>query len=262
MFNILLETLQAKISALIITFNEMNHVDDLLGHLNFVDEIIVIDSFSTDGTFEKLKTYPNIKIIQRKFLNFADQRNFAIKQASKDWILFIDADERISPKLKKEILEVIKDNNETIAYKFSRKFVYKNKAMRFSGLQTDKVFRLFKNGHASYFQDKIVHEQLNVKGKMGVLKHDMLHYSFTSVSHYRKKTEHYAALKALELFKKGKNPSWFHFYVRPAYKFLTNYIIRLGFLDGEAGFIICKLNAYGVWFRYKELKRLNALPKL
>ncbi|GAA4816822.1 glycosyltransferase family 2 protein [Litoribaculum gwangyangense] len=257
-----MEEIQSKISALIITFNEINHIDELIRHLNFVDEIIVIDSFSTDGTFEKLKTYQNIKIIQREFLNFADQRNFAIKQASKDWILFIDADERISPKLKKEIFDVIKSRNNEVAYKFSRKFVFKNKILRFSGLQTDKVFRLFKKGYASYFENKIVHEQLDVKGKTGVLKHDMLHYSFSSIQHYRKKTEHYASLKALELYKRGKKPNYFHFYIRPAYKFLTNYALRLGFLDGKAGYTVCRLNAYGVFFRYKELKRLHSLPKL
>ena len=257
-----MKELLPKISALIITHNEISHVDELIGHLDFVDEIIVIDSFSTDGTFEKLTTYNQVKTIQHKFLNFANQRNFAIKQATKDWILFIDADERITPGLKNDILEAIHNKTDTIAFKFTRKFVFQDKIMRFSGLQTDEVFRLFKNGSATYFQDKIVHEQLDVKGKSAVLKHDMLHYSFSSVAHYQKKTEHYATLKAQELFKKGKTPNWFHFYIRPAYKFITNYILRLGFLDGKAGYIICKLNAYGVWFRYQELKRLTTLPKL
>ena len=259
---ILLKEILPKISALIITYNEIAHIDELIEHLNFIDEIIVIDSFSTDGTYEKLTTYNHVKTIQRKFLNFADQRNFAIKQATKDWIFFIDADERITQKLKGDILEAIKNKTNTVAYKFPRKFVFQNKTMRFSGLQTDKVYRLFKNGSASYFQDKIVHELLDVKGKSDVLKHIMLHYSFSSVEHYRKKTEHYASLKALELLKKGKKPNGFHFYIRPAYKFITNYILRLGFLDGKAGYVICKLNAYGVWYRYQELKRLTALPKL
>lgn len=254
--------IRPKISALIITYNEIAHINELIEHLNFVDEIIVIDSFSTDGTFEKITTYNHVKTIQRKFSNFADQRNFAIKQASKDWILFIDADERITPMLRDDILEAVKNEANIIAFKFPRKFVFQNKTMRFSGLQTDEVFRLFKNGSATYFQDQIVHEQLNVKGKSAVLKHDMLHYSFSSVEHYKKKTEHYAYLKAQELFKKGKKPNWFHYYLRPAYKFITNYILRLGFLDGKAGYTICKLNAYGVWYRYQELKRLIAFPKL
>jgi glycosyltransferase involved in cell wall biosynthesis len=257
-----LKKFHPKISALIITYNEVVHVDELIKHLNFVDEIIVIDAFSTDGTFEKLATYPQVKTIQRKFLNFSDQRNFAIKQATKEWILFIDADERITPKLKDNILEAVKNKTNTIAYQFPRKFVFKNKIMRFSGLQTDKVFRLFKNGSATYFHDKTVHEQLDVKGKKAIMKNYMLHFSFSGVNHYKNKIEHYALLKAQELFKKGKKPNGYHFYIRPAYKFISNYILRLGILDGNAGYIICKLNAYGVWYRYRELKRLTSLPKL
>ena len=257
-----MKELQPKISVLIIVYNEITHIEELINHLNFADEIIVIDAFSTDGTFEKLMTYPEVKTIQRKFLNFSDQRNFVIKQATKDWILFIDADERITPKLKDSILEGVKNKKNIIAFQFPRKFVFKNKIMRFSGLQTDKVFRLFKNGSATYFQHKIVHEQLDVNGKEGIMKHYMLHYSFSGVNQYKNKIEHYALLKAQELLKKGKKPNGYHYYIRPAYKFISNYILRLGILDGNAGYIICKLNAYGVWFRYQELKRLTSLPKL
>ena len=253
---------QPKISALIIVYNEITHIDDLIQHLNFVDEIIAIDAFSEDGTFEKLNHYPQVKTIQRKFLNFSDQRNFAITQASNEWILFIDADERITPKLKDNILEAVKNKTNTIAYKFPRKFVFEDKIMRFSGLQTDKVFILFKNGSATYFKDKTVHEQLDIRGKKAVIKHYMLHYSFSGVNHYKNKIEHYAILKAQELLKKGKKPNGYHFYIKPAYKFINNYILRLGVLDGKAGYIICKLNAYGVWYRYQELKRLTSLPKL
>ena len=200
-----MKKLQPKISALVITYNEVTHIDELIKHLNFVDEIIVIDAFSTDYTFEKLKTYPQVKTIQYKFLNFSDQRNFAIKQANENCILFIDADERIKPKLKDSFLEAVKNTTNTVAYEFPRKFVFQKKIMRFSGLQTDKVFRLFK---------------------------------------------------------KGTIPNAYHFYIRPTYKFINNYVLRLGLLDGNAGYIICKLNAYGVWYRYHELKRLTALPEL
>ena len=140
--------------------------------------------------------------------------------------------------------------------------MFKNKTIRFSGLQTDEVFRLFKKGTARYFKDKIVHEQLNIKGKTGVLKHKMLHYSFSSITHYKNKTKHYASLKAQELKEKGIKPNAFHFYIKPIYKFITNYFFRLGFLDGEVGYIICITNAYGVWYRYQELKNLTSLPKL
>ena len=109
---------ETKISALIIVYNEINHIDDLITHLDFVNEIIVIDAYSDDGTFEKLKTYQNVKVIQREFKDFANQRNFAISQAKHEWILFIDADERIPVTLKQEILNAVNSKNDTVAYMF------------------------------------------------------------------------------------------------------------------------------------------------
>ena len=249
------------ITALIIVYNEINHIDELISHLDFVSEIIVIDSFSNDGTFEKLNTYPHVKTIQHKFLDFANQRNFAIEQASKEWILFIDADERISLELKKEILALLHNVSDINAFKFRRKFIFQKQIIRFSGLQTDKIYRLFRKGTAFYLENKLVHEQLVVDGKTATLKNYLLHYSFINTQHYKSKTEDYARLKARELFSKKLVPNWYHFYIKPTYKFISNYIFRLGFLDGKLGYIICKLNAYGVWFRYQELKRLYLSPK-
>lgn len=248
------------ISVLMITYNEVNHIEAVIENVAFADEIIVIDSFSTDGTFEKLSGMESVKTIQHTFKNFADQRNFAIEQAQCDWILFIDADERLTPESQREILETINNNSAIEAYKIPRRFMFNHKVMRFSGLQTDRVFRLFKNGVANYREDKWVHELLDFNGEFKVLKYDMLHYSFSDYDSYKSKTEHYGLLKAQELFKKGKHPNWFHFYIKPAYKFLTNYIFRLGFLDGKEGFIICKLNAYGVYYRYLMLAKLLRTP--
>ena len=245
-----------KISALLITYNEVNHINQVIDNIDFADEIIVIDSFSNDGTFEKLKALHNVKTIQREFKNFSDQRNFAINQATNDWILFIDADERITNKLKTEIFEEIKTQNSVAGYLVKRQFFFKHKKIRFSGFQTDTTYRLFKKGKVKYIEDKIVHEMPLIDGKSKVLKNFMLHYCFDSAEHYKSKMEHYASLKAQELFKKGKKSNVFHFYLRPFYKFITNYFFRLGFLDGKEGFTICYLSAYGVSYRYKKLKKL------
>lgn len=245
-----------NISAVIITYNEINHITDVIENISFADEIIVIDSYSNDGTFDKLKEIKHITTIQRKFKNFADQRNFAIKQANNDWILFIDADERITPKLKNEILQELNKPQDIVAFLFKRSFFFKNKRIRFSGFQSDKTYRLFKNRCVKYQEDKIVHEMPVVTGNTKILKNKMLHYSFESAQHYKSKMEHYGALKALELYKKGKKATILHFMFRPAYKFFTNYIIRLGILDGKEGFQLCYLSAYGVFYRYKELKKM------
>lgn len=248
----------SNISALMITFNEIDHIEAVIKSVAFADEIIVIDSHSTDGTFEKLSEMKHVKVILREFKNFADQRNYAIEQANCDWIFFIDADERLTPESQKEIVTVVKNSNGIEAFKIPRRFMFNDKVMRFSGLQTDRVFRLFRKGVTKYRADKLVHEQLDFKGEFKVLKHDMLHYSFSDYESYKQKTEHYGLLKAQELLQKGKRPNGFHFYIKPAYKFLTNYIFRLGFLDGKEGYTICTLNAYGVFYRYKALERLLA----
>lgn len=251
---------QNKISVLLITYNEIKHISEVISNISFADEIIVVDAFSTDGTFEKLKTFSHVQVIQRKFKNFADQRNFALTKANYNWILFIDADERITQKLRHEILETIKKDSEIVAYKFKRKFFFNSKVIKYSGLQSDTTYRLFKKGHVTYNSSKIVHEYPNINGESGLLKNIMLHYCYTSNKAYKEKMELYATLKAKELFKKGKKPTLWHFLIRPSYKFIINYIIRLGFLDGKEGFNICYLSAYGVWYRYKKLKELT-LPK-
>ena len=245
------------IVGLIITYNEEKHIEELINNISFVDQIIVVDSFSTDATLEKLAPFSNVKVIQHKFNNFAEQRNFALKQVTQDWILFIDADERITKPLQKEILTTINSDTSVSGYMVKRLFYFKKKRIRFSGFQTDTTYRLFKTNKVTYIQDKIVHEMPKIEGETGLLKNNMLHYSFDSATHYKSKMEHYAKLKALELSKKGKTTNIFNLHLRPLYKFIVNYIFRLGFLDGKEGITLCYLSAYGVYYRYKTLKTLN-----
>ncbi len=246
-----------NLSALLITFNEEKHIKAAIDSVEFADEIIVVDSYSTDRTVEISENLNHVKVIQRKFTNFADQRNFAIEQASGNWLLFIDADERITVDLKNEILKSIEYPEDISAYMFKRLFFFRNKRIYFSGFQTDTTYRLFKKGSVRYIDDKLVHEMPQINGNSGLLKNTMPHYSFESYNQFKLKIEHYASLKAKELYLKGKKTSLFHFIFRPAYKFITNYIIRLGVLDGKEGFNLCYLMAYGVWYRYKKLKSLN-----
>lgn len=245
------------ITGLIITYNEIKHIREVLNNISFVDEIIVVDSFSTDGTVEIIKSFSNVKLYQRKFDDFTSQRNYALSLANNNWILFIDADERVTSDLKEEILETVKSKNTCDAYYFYRKFFYKNKPLHFSGWQTDKNFRLFKKNKCSYTNDRLVHETLQVKGNTGILKHKLIHYSFDDFSKYKKKMISYGKLRAKELHLKGKKFNYLQLIFKPIYKFLYDYIIRLGFLDGKKGIVICYLNALSVYSRYPELKKLN-----
>lgn len=247
-----------KISALLITLNEEKNIEAVLENISFADEIIVVDSYSTDATVEKIKNYPNVTLIQRPFKNYTDQKSFAMDQASYDWVLFMDADERVTDRLKNEILKTVNsDDNEAVAYMFLRTFMFKNKKLRFSGWQSDKNYRLFRKSKVRFDQTKIVHETLNVDGKSAVLKNRLIHYSYSDYEDYKGKMLKYGEMRALEEHQKGKKARWYHFLFRPAYKFLNHYILRLGILDGNKGIIICYLNALGVWARYQKLRELN-----
>ncbi|MFY7987554.1 MAG: glycosyltransferase family 2 protein [Flavobacterium sp.] len=244
------------ISGLIITYNEEKHIKSVLENIDFVDEIIIVDSYSTDKTIEIINSFPNVKLFQRKFDDFTSQRNFALSLASNDWILFIDADERVPIELKNEIIETASQQNDVSAYYFYRKFMYQNKPLHFSGWQTDKNFRLFKKSKCSYINERLVHETLKVEGKTGILTNKLIHYSFDEYQKYKNKMISYGKLRAKELFLKGKKYNLFIYIFKPLYKFLYDYIIRLGFLDGKKGIVICYLNALSVYSRYPELKRL------
>lgn len=245
-----------KISVLIITLNEENQMKALLADLDFADEIIVVDSFSTDKTEVICKAFENVTFIQNKFENYSSQRNFAISQAKNDWILFLDADERITPELKNEILVTVKNNETYVAFLFQRTFMFENKVLHFSGNQSDKIFRLFHKNYAEYTSNRLIHEKLKVDGKIGILKSKLIHYSYANYDSYKSKIIRYGKFKAQEKFiKKQKSPYLLHIF-HPAYNFSYNYIIRLGFLDGKKGAIICYLNAYCIHIRYQELEQL------
>jgi len=250
-----------QLSGVLITYNEEKHIEEAIRNISFADEIIVVDSFSTDKTIEKLKNFPQVKVIQRAFTNFPEQRNFAMEQAKGKLILFLDADERIPKKLQKEIAQTIVKPTTENAYYFKRRFVINGRTLRFSGLQTDKVHRLIKNGKASYNLTKPVHEQLLVEGESGILQNYLQHYFFDDYASYKQKKDFYAELKAQELFDKNKKPTFVNLYLKPIYKFIYNYIFRLGILDGKAGYMICHLKAYGVWYRYKCLEKLISASK-
>lgn len=246
------------LTALVITYNEEQNIKAVLDNLAFADEIIVVDSFSSDATFAIASSFKNVKIVQRVFDNFASQRNYALSLATNSWILFIDADERLTTQLENEISSIINEQNSASAYFMCRTFMFQNKKLHFSGWQTDKIIRLFKKEGVHYNHDKIVHEKLITAGETGKLKNRLIHYSYSTYNDYKQKMIHYGQLKAQEELVKKTKPNFFHFYVRPVYQFLNQYILRLGILDGKKGMIICYLNALSVAVRFQELKNLRS----
>lgn len=250
------------LSVLIITLNEAKQMQPLLADLEFADEVVIVDSFSTDNTEEIAAQFSNVRFVQNKFENYTHQRNFAISKAKNNWILFLDADERLTPALKAEIIDTIKTNNTFAAFLFYRTFMFKNKQLRFSGWQTDRIFRLFHKKYAHYTTERLVHEKLDVDGKIGTFKNSLIHFSYADYDSYKAKMLSYGKLKAQEKFAKNMKPSIIKEVLHPVYSFLYSYTIRLGFLDGKKGITICYLNALSVHERYRELKKLNKQKSL
>ena len=245
-----------KITVIIPTLNEESNIKRVLDSVSFADEIIVIDSFSNDDTIAIANTFSKVKIIQRKFDDFSAQKNYAIGKANNDWVLNLDADEELSTHLQKEIKKIDLEKGKFVAYTICRKFFFKGKRLFFSGFQRSKVIRLF-NKTKCYYRGK-VHEQVVFDGDLGNLKNKINHYSYHSFEHYKGKLALYAKLQAKELREKQQQVTFFHLYIKPVYRFLSHYIIRLGFLDLKNGFVISYLHAYGVYLRYKELIKLNS----
>jgi len=251
-----------KISALIITYNEIGYIEKCIESVSFADEIIVVDSYSTDGTYEYLLNHPRVRVIQNPFKNFTAQKSFTVKQATNDWVLFLDADEVVPENLQNEIRATINNNPKHVAYWFYRKFMFQKQRLRFSGWQTDKNYRLFRKSKARFSDKKIVHETLVVDGKSGILKEKLIHFCYKSYEDYKLKMIKYGRLKAKESFYKEKKFNYIYIVIKPLWKFFNHYFLRLGILDGKKGITICYLNALCDLERYRELKKLEKKNEL
>lgn len=256
-YNRFMGKLKEKISALIITYNEMGYIEKCIESITFADEIIVVDSYSTDGTYEYLINHPKVRVVQHPFKNFTAQKAFTLEQASNDWVLFVDADEVVTPNLETEIISTINSNKKHAAYWFYRKFMFQTKRLYFSGWQTDKNYRLFRKSKVKFSEKRIVHETLDINGTSGILKNKLTHYCYKDYEVYKAKMLYYGRLKAKEAFDKEKRFSYALLIIKPFWKFFNSYFIRLGILDGKKGIIICHLNALCDIERYRELHRLE-----
>jgi glycosyltransferase involved in cell wall biosynthesis len=243
-----------KISAIILTLNEEIHIAEAIKCVSFADEIIVIDSYSTDKTLEIAERY-NVKIIKRKFDDFSLQKNFAIQQAKHSWIYILDADERVTSEVKKEILDAVKNPKGCVGFYVLRTFYFANQKINFGGCQRDKVIRLFLKEYCKY--EGVVHEKIVTNGKLGFFKNKIEHFSYKNYNHYISKMNHYGALRSQQFFEEGRKVNFFHILIKPCARFFIHYFIRLGFLDGITGLIFAKVQAYSVFVKYVKLWLLN-----
>ena len=250
-----------KISATIITLNEEDKIRQCLESLQGVaDEIVVVDSLSTDNTKSICEEF-GVRFIEQKWLGYSEQKNLANDIASHDWILSIDADEVLSDELKKSILKIKNEERETkneeLVYSFNRLNNYCGKWIHHSGFYPDKKIRIWNRKVGKW--EGIVHEviKFSTKVKEVHLKGDLLHYSYAKPEDFEKQVFKFAELRAQHYFDKGKKCASLLKIISPIYFFIQHYFFRLGFLDGKEGFVMCKVAAKATRHKYETLEQLT-----
>lgn len=240
-----------KVSVIIITKNEANNIRACLESVSWADEIIVVDSASTDGTIEVAREFTQQVYIFSEWPGFGPQKNRALSYASHNWILSLDADERVTPELRAEI-EVALQNAQIDGYEIPRLSSFCGRFIRHSGWHPDYVLRLFRRGKGR-FSDALVHESVQLKGKVAQLKQPMLHYSYRNFEDVITKLNCYSTAASGMLALKGKKGGLFQAVLHGFWAFIRTYFLRAGFLDGREGFMLAIMNAENSYYRYIKL---------
>jgi len=254
--SVMTESERPKISAFVISRNEALKIADCIESLRWADEIVVVDDFSTDGTPEICRAY-ELKFVQHRFTGFTDQKSYAMSLASNDWVLELDADERVSDEMRESILALgTEDFCRYSCFEFSRKTRFWGKWIRHASLYPDYKARLYKKLDGEWSAGNI-HERFITRGRTKKIAADIIHCQDLDLHAYILRTVCYANLSALEMHGRGKRARILHFTFRPLYTFLYRYIFRLGFLDGVHGFVISAVGALGTFVKYLKLYELQ-----
>jgi glycosyltransferase involved in cell wall biosynthesis len=236
-----------KLSATIITYNEEKNIERCLKSLHWVDEIVVIDSYSKDNTVEICKKY-NCNVLQTKWLGFGKTKQLAVDNAVNEWVLSIDADEEVTPELQKKIKEILFDPKSN-GYYIKRKSFYLGHEIKYCGWNNDYPVRLFDKNFGN-FNDKEVHESVKINSEKLKIHEPLLHFTYPTVTSHIEKVNRYSSLAAGELINKRKHYSIFSAIIFGFVKFINMYLLKLGFLDGKIGLILCYNSAFGVYLKY------------
>lgn len=238
-----------RLSAIVITRNEARNIAACLDSLGFCDERIVVDGGSSDDTVNAARA-AGARVVERAFDGFGAQKNFALAQAQGDWILSIDADERVTPDLRDEILGVIAGGGKA-GYEMPRLSTFCGRQMRHSGWYPDYVLRLFRRS-AGAFTDDLVHERVICEGPVGRLAKPLLHHPVHRLEDALSRMDRYSTAGADMLLDSGRRVSFFTGIVRGFWSFFRTYILRAGFLDGREGFLLAVANAEGTYYRFMK----------
>ena len=244
------------LSVILITRNEEANLADCLASLEGIaQQIVVVDTNSSDRTLEIAKSYGAAIAQPPDWPGFGPQKNRALDLATGEWVLSLDADERLTPALKSEIVTAIHHSAHVDCFAIPRLSWYCGRFIRHSGWNPDYVDRLFKRGSAR-FSDDLVHERLIPSGQVAKLENPMLHYSFMNYSQVLQKIDRYSTASAEQAFAQGKTSTPLKAVLHGAWSFFRTYFLRAGFLDGPQGFTLAMSNAQGTYYRYIKLWHL------
>ena len=242
----------ATLTVVTLTLNEENNIVECLQSVAWADQIIVVDSGSADATLTLAKKFTN-DIVQIEWKGYGEARNRALDLARGEWILWLDADERVPDELAKEIRATLSTPPAGIAgFDVARRAYFLGKWIRHCGWYPGRIVRLFRRGKARFSETR-VHEQLSIDGPVGRLRNDLLHYTDVDLEQYFRKFNKYTTLAAEDLRSRGRSAGLVDLVFRPPFMFFKMYVLRLGFLDGMHGLILCAVSAAYVFVKYAKL---------
>jgi glycosyltransferase involved in cell wall biosynthesis len=244
-----------KVSVTIITFNEADNIADAIDSASWADEVIVVDSGSTDGTVE-IARRKGVAVVTRGWTGYVDQKNYAASIAANDWIFSLDADERIPPALASEVRTLLQGEPVERGFRLPRVAFHLGRWIRTTDFYPDYQTRLY-DRRVARWQGRYVHESVRVDGPVGHLRTELHHYSFRDLNDHLDRINHYTTLAARQMYEAGRSAGAFDLLLHPSAAFLRNYILRRGFMDGIAGLVISLMNSYSVMLKFAKLWELQ-----
>ncbi len=242
------------VSVTVITYNESANIAAALESVAWADEIIVIDSESTDDTAEIARRSTS-KVIVRPWSGYVAQKNFAAEQAAHDWIFSLDADERVTPALAHEIRRVVERPSAAAGYRVPRVNYHLGRWIRSTDWYPDYQLRLYDRRRARW-TGRYVHESVKADGPVVDLQNDLQHYAYGDIAHHLQSIDRYTSLAARQMFEDGRRANWFDVLIHPPLAFVRNYLLRGGFRDGMPGLIVSVMNSYYVSLKFAKLWEL------